>query len=265
MEWEFLRFDPAFRRLSSDSIRLAYLSLWALCVHLRRDTFRPKELYEGYLPDMCGVSDSIVNSPNSIAKVGPSWMEGFVGECLAVGLLKKGPRGSIRVRGVKSKHDKLRGWNEGTIAAPIAAPLRPIIPLTGTVTVTGTETVIGQGEENTILPQSEADAAGNGRLIGGKLHQALLAAWCEEHQALRQLPYKPSGADLKELKSLRAHMESHPQDFPDPVDIMRRHARVLLTDTWAADHHQATLIRLAAHFEQFAPKPAFDPRRIAIQ
>lgn len=137
MEWEFLRFDPAFRALPNDSIRLAYLSLWGLCVHLRQDTFKPTELSEGYIPDMCGVTPQIMGE--------------LIESGVRLNLLTRGPRGSIRVRGVKSKHEKLRGWNEGKIAAP----LRAIIPLTVTGTVTGT----GQREKNPQPPVGEDDGS----------------------------------------------------------------------------------------------------------
>ena len=232
MEWEFLRFDPAFRALSSDSVRLTYLSLWALCVHLRKDTFKPSELCEGYVPDMCGVTERIAvvdtEYRGSIAKVTCEWMGKFVEECVATGLLTRGPRGAIRVKGVKSKHDKLRGWNEGTIAVPIAAPLRPIIPLTGTGTGTGTGTV--QGEDHSSPPEAGAATP--------SVHGQVITIFCDLYQKRRNEKYQfLAGKDGAAAARLAKLIQGDTKAYPDPpAEITLRAGRYFDSDFAKSKH-----------------------------
>jgi len=107
VEWEFMRFDPRYRALPSDFARMVYLHWWALAVHLRRDLFDRVEVSSQLFADMLGVDAELVPSMLGVdAELVPSVVE----SCISVGLAVHGPRGAIRLKGVRSKHSQLRGW-----------------------------------------------------------------------------------------------------------------------------------------------------------
>ena len=139
MEWHFLRFDPRYRALPAD-IGQAYLHFWATCVHLRRDCFELAEINGDNLPDMVGVA--------------PELFRRMVATCCQGSpqgnLLSKGPRGSVTVDGVRTKHAGLSGWN--------AKPLRLDCGAIATLTGTGTETVTETGTEDSPEPPQAADS-----------------------------------------------------------------------------------------------------------
>ena len=125
VEWHFLRFDPRFRALDAD-IALAYLKLWATCIHLRRDRFELAEINGTYLPDIVGVTPELFR--RMVARCCTSSPQGS--------LLSKGPRGSVTVNGVRTKHRGLSGWNEN----PLRLDCDVIATQTETETKTGTGT-----------------------------------------------------------------------------------------------------------------------------
>ena len=110
VEWTFLRFDPRWRALPDDEAR-AYVTLWALCLQLRRDRFSKAEISSEWFRDMLGV--------------GADCLARMVVSGVASGLLSRGPGGLVTVDGVRSKHPTIRRWNEQGMITQSTPDLRP--------------------------------------------------------------------------------------------------------------------------------------------
>ena len=113
VEYQFLRFDDRYKSLAwgeKDCLARAYLHVWCTCVEIRRDTFSRDVVISGSLSDRCGVPQSVLLE--------------CIDECVAIGLLSRGPGGVITVDGVRRKHSGLRGWNADPVRNKVVRPMQ---------------------------------------------------------------------------------------------------------------------------------------------